>query len=115
MSNNIKLENDKIFLKLSLINEIEYRYIQIIAKIKDKNNIEYIGYESIYIQEYESIFIKDTNYGKIFDIIISLITFILIFSLCILVYNYLKKRRYTSSEIEKIPYIDLIGKKIELE
>ena len=115
MSNNIKLENDKIFLKLSLINEIEYRYIQIIAKIKDKNNIEYIGYESIYIQEYESIFIKDTNYGKIIDIIISLITFILIFSLCILVYNYLKKRRYTSSEIEKIPYIDLIGKKIELE
>ena len=113
-NDNIELLNNKIILKLIKANEIDYRYIQIIAKIKDKNNIEFISYESIYIKEYESIFIKDSNYGKIIDIIIIMCILILLSVICYYyIYRYFKVRRNLSSEIEKIPYSDLISKELD--
>ena len=101
-------------LKIFKINEIDYRYIQIIAKIKDKNIVEYISYESIYIKEYESIFIKDSKYGKIIDVTITLIILILFFALCYFSYNYIKNKRNLASEIEKISYSNLIREENEL-
>ena len=89
--------------------------IKIIARIKDKNIIDYICYENIYIKEYESIFIKDSKYGQIIDIIISIIIVILFFALCYFSYKYIQNKRNIASEIEKIPYSDLLRKETELE
>ena len=113
--NNYELKNDKIFLNISKNIKIDYRYIQIIARIKDKNIIDYICYENIYIKEYESIFIKDSKYGQIIDIIISIIIVILFFALCYFSYKYIQNKRNIASEIEKIPYSDLLRKETELE
>ena len=110
---NIELKNYKIILKVAKVNEIDYRYIQIMAKIKDKNNIEFASYESIFIKEYESIFVKDSDYGKIIDIVIIMSILILLFVVCSIIYKYIKARRHLSSEIEKIPYDDLVGKEFD--
>ena len=83
------------------------------AKTKDKNNIEFVSYESIFIKEYESIFIKDSDYGKIIDIVIIMSILIILFVVCYMIYKCIKARRHLSSEIEKIPYADLVGKELD--
>ena len=48
---NPEVIDGKISIEINNINEIDYRYVQVIAQIKDKNIVEYVSYDSIYIKK----------------------------------------------------------------
>ena len=48
---NPKIIDGKINIDINNVNEIDYRYIQIISKIKDKSIVEYASYDSIFIKK----------------------------------------------------------------
>ena len=83
------MKEDKIIKKYENIDEIDYRYVQIIALVKDNGNIEFVGYQSIYI--------KDSIVWKIVLIIIAAIIVLII--VIYLIHIYIKKKR---SSIPKI-------------
>ena len=48
---NPEVNNGKITIEINNVNEINYRYIQVIAQIKDKNILEYVSYDTIFIKD----------------------------------------------------------------
>ena len=90
--NNVEIKNKKIVKKYEKISEIDYRYVQIIAQVKDNGLVEFVGYKSIYI--------KDSIVWKIVLIIVAaIIVFIVV--LC-LIRIYLKKKRNIEGKVAKI-------------
>ena len=100
-----KFEKDKIIRKYENINEIDYRYVQVIALVKDRGIIEYIGY--IGDNEHESIDKKDSNAWKIILIVIALILFVI---LAFIVYLKIKKKKDIKNNIEMIDEEPMIGR-----
>ena len=89
---NLEMKNEKIIKKYENIDEIVYRYVQIIALVKDNGNIEYVGYQSIYV--------KDSIVWKIVLIIIAaIIVFIIVIYL---IHIYIKKKRNINAKLKKI-------------
>ena len=92
--NDLIIEKEKIILKVSNLDEIEYKYIQVIVRIKDKNIIDFISYESISL--------NDLNNEKMIDRIIDIILGMLLLIIYYCIYRCIKKRRNSYSKIEKM-------------
>ena len=83
----------KFTKKYENINEIDYRYLQIIALVRDNDgNVEFVSYKSIYR--------KDSNTWKIILIIIAFIIVAII--VIYMVHLILKRRRNLDKKVEKI-------------
>ena len=89
---NYEVKNKKIIKKYEKINEIDYRYVQIIALVRDKGIIEFVGYKSIYV--------KDSIVWKIVLIVVAAVVVFII--VLYLIHLYLKKRRNIEGKVEKI-------------
>ena len=88
-----KETNTKFTKSIENIDNIDYRYLQIIALVRDNDgNVEYVSYKSIYR--------KDSNTWKIVLIIIA---FIIVGIIVIyMVHLILKRRRNIDKKVEKI-------------
>jgi hypothetical protein len=81
-----------VIIELNNIPEIDYRYVQVIALVKDKGIVEYVSYQSIYVH--------DSILWKVLLIIFaSIIVFVL---LVYLIHIYLKRKRNINNKISKI-------------
>ena len=79
---NYEIKKDKIIREYK-IQEIDYRYVQVLAMIKSKDNYEYIGYGSIYE--------KDEIWWKILLIVLAAVIVAVV--LIYLIRLYLKRKR----------------------
>ena len=90
---NIKeLKDGKIVRKYEKINELDYRYVQVIAIANDGVNVEYIGYKSIYVE--------DSIVWKV--ILIIVIVLLVVGGGGYLLHLYLKKRRDVDKKVGKL-------------
>ena len=90
---NINLVDGKINKKYENMDEIDYRYVQVIALVEDNNgNIEFVGYQSIYV--------KDSIVWKIVLIIIAAIIVLVI--VIYLIHLYIKRKRNIDRKIKNI-------------
>ena len=90
--NNLEIEDNRFVKKYENIEEIDYRYVHVIALVKDGLNVEYVGYKSIYV--------KDSIVWKIILIVVAaVIVGIIIF---FLIRYYIRKRRNLDKKVEKI-------------
>lgn len=86
------MKNDKIVKKYEGINEIDYRYVQVIALVKDNGRVEYVGYKSIYI--------KDSIVWKVVLIVIAAVIVFLV--VLYLIHIYLKRKRNIDGRVNKL-------------
>ena len=92
---DLKKEDKMLVKKYDNINEIDYKYVQIIALVKNNTIVEYVGYQNIFIKDESS-----SNSWKIIVIIISGI--IVLLAVLFLLHNYIKKRRNIDKKVEKL-------------
>ena len=101
---NPEYEKDKIVKKYENIDEIDYRYVQVIALVKDRGIVEYVGYESIYV--------KDSIVWKIILIVIAaIIVFVIVIYL---IHKYIQRNRNLPEKIERLgegPMVSRISEK----
>ena len=90
--NDYEMKNDKIVKKYEGINEIDYRYVQVIALVKDNGRVEYVGYKSIYI--------KDSIVWKVVLIVIAAVIVFLV--VLYLIHIYLKRKRNIDGRVNKL-------------
>ena len=83
--NNLEMKDGKIIKKYENMDELDYRYVQIIALVKDNGNIEFVGYKSIYV--------KDSIVWKIVLIVIAAI--IVLIACIYLIHIYIQRKRST--------------------
>ena len=102
--NNLEKEDKMMIKKYENINKINYKYIQIIALVKNNSIVEYVGYPSIFIEDKKKEKEEDessSNTWKTVLIIISCIIIALI-GFAILANIYIKKRK----DDNLIPMVD---------
>ena len=88
----IEMKDEKIIKKYEKIDEIDYRYVQVIALVKDNGNIEYVGYQSIYKQD-----------SRAWKIVLIILAAIIVFIIVIYLINiYIQRKRNLSGKIKKI-------------
>lgn len=90
--NNLEMKDGKIIKKYENMDELDYRYVQIIALVKDNGNIEFVGYKSIYV--------KDSIVWKIVLIVIAAI--IVLIACIYLIHIYIQRKRNIDRKIKKI-------------
>ena len=104
---NPKIIDGKINIDINNVNEIDYRYIQIISKIKDKSIVEYASYESI--------FIKKSNVLEIL-LVISVCLLVIAVAIFLFYKFYPKKEHNLRKEAEKAAFeVNKIIKENNLE
>ena len=82
--NNLEKKDDKLVKKYENIDEIDYRYVQIIALVKDNGNIEFVGYKSIYVAD-----------SIIWKVIIIIVVAIIVLVIVIYLIRYYVRRKRT--------------------
>ena len=101
--NNPQYKDDKI-VKEFVCSEIDYRYVQVIAFVRDRGIIEYVGYQSIYVH--------DSIVWKVVLIVIASIIVLII--LIYLIHIYILKRRNINNKISKIDNAPFVSRASEL-
>ena len=96
---NYEIKKDKIIREYK-IQEIDYRYVQVLAMIKSKDNYEYIGYGSIYE--------KDEIWWKILLIVLAAVIVAVV--LIYLIRLYLKRKRDIGRQMAGIEEGPMISK-----
>ena len=102
--NNPQYSDNKIVKEFKNIPEIDYRYVQIIALVKDKGIVEYVSYQSIYVH--------DSILWKILLIIFASI--IVLVLLIYLIHIYLKRKRNINNKISKIDNGPMVSRASEV-
>ena len=114
---NYEVINETIIQKFENIKKINYKYIQVIALVKDNETLEYVGYRGIYVND--SIIDPDEDESKeesdkenapnnesnnvVLKVVIIVICLIILLGIIILlVHIYLKKKRNLSENVEKL-------------
>ena len=114
---NYEVINETIIQKFENIEKINYKYIQVIALVKDNETLEYVAYSGIYVNdsiidpdedESEEESDKDNTQKNesnnvVLKVVIIVICFIILLGIIILlVHIYLKKKRNLSENVEKL-------------
>lgn len=102
--NNPQYSNERIVKEFKNIPEIDYRYVQVIALVRDKGIVEYVSYQSIYIH--------DSILWKILLIIFASIIVLVV--LIYLIHIYLKRKRNINNKISKIDNGPMVSRASEL-
>ena len=102
--NNPQYLDFKIVKEFNNIPEIDYRYIQVIALVKDKGIVEYVSYKSIYIH--------DSILWKVLLIIFASIIVLVV--LIYLIHIYLKRKRNINNKISKIEKGPMVSRASEV-
>ena len=89
---NPEIKDKKIVIKYEKMDELDFRYVHVIAIVNDGYNVEYVGYQSIYV--------KDSIVWKV--ILIVLASLIVIGVAIYLIHIYLKRRRNINRKVEKM-------------
>ena len=114
---NYEVINETIIQKFENIEKINYKYIQVIALVKDNETLEYVGYSGIYVND--SIIDPDEDESKeesdkenapnnesnnvVLKVVIIVICLIILLGIIILlVHIYIKKKRNLSENVEKL-------------
>ena len=114
---NYEVINETIIQKFENIKKINYKYIQVIALVKDNETLEYVRYSGIYVND--SIIDPDEDESKeesdkenapnnesnnvVLKVVIIVICLIILLGIIILlVHIYLKKKRNLSENVEKL-------------
>ena len=95
---DLKIEDNLLVKEYENINEINYKYVQIIALVKNNSIIEYVGCQNKFVEEEEEE--SSSNSWKIIIIIIAAIVVLLI--LIYLLHIYIKKRRNIDKRVENM-------------
>jgi hypothetical protein len=102
--NNPQYSDKKIVKEFENIPEIDYRYVQVIALVKDKGIVEYVSYKSIYIH--------DSILWKVLLIIFASIIVLVV--LIYLIHIYLKRKRNINNKISKIEKGPMVSRASEV-
>ena len=102
--NNPQYSNERIVKEFKNIPEIDYRYVQVIALVRDKGIVEYVSYQSIYIH--------DSILWKILLIIFASIIVLVV--LIYLIHIYLKRKRNINNKISKIDNGPMVSRASEI-